>query len=75
MNNILFITKMYVSRFLVATLLTYVYLTNANPSPEGRLEKNSPAFFSDELENADDADDQLEADLNNYQSSVESSQK
>ena len=70
MKNVLFIAQMYVSRFLIATLLTYVYLTNASPSPEGKLEKNSPAFFSEELETADQADEQ-----ENYQDIVESSQE
>jgi len=55
MKRALFITHMYVSRFLVATLLTYVYLANACPSCEGKLEKNSPAFFAQEVEQADEA--------------------
>ena len=71
MKNVLFITHMYVSRFLVATLLTYVYLTNASPSHEGRLEKNSPAFFSEELETADESDEQAENHLDIVESTQE----
>lgn len=57
MNKLLFIIRMYVSRFLVVTLLMYVYLANACPSCEGTLKKTSPAFFAEEIENADEAQD------------------
>lgn len=58
MESLFFIVRMYVSKVLVAVLLTYVYLNNASPSLEGKLEKSSPAFFAQELESADDAEDQ-----------------
>jgi hypothetical protein len=74
MKNVLFITHMYVSRFLVATLLAYVYLANANPSGEGRLEKNSPVFFSQELDVLDQVIDQEEEE-DNYQDIRESIQE
>lgn len=40
---------------MIATLLTYVYVVTACPSCEGKLEKGSPAFFAQEIEEADDA--------------------
>lgn len=75
MKNILFITRMYVSKVLIATLLTYVYLTNSSPSCEGRLEKNSPAFFSEELETADEAQEELGKELADNQKTLESNQE
>lgn len=63
MKTILFIARRYISRILIATVLTYVYLTNASPSCEGKLEKNSPAFFAQEIESANEADDQTNSEL------------
>lgn len=75
MKKALFITHMYVSRFLVATLLTYVYLANACPSCDGKLEKSAPAFFAKEVEEADDAITESEESSEKKQEVIEASQE
>jgi hypothetical protein len=55
MNTVFFVAYRYFSRLMVATLCTYAYLAHTKPSPEGMLDKQSPAFFQAELEDAIEA--------------------
>lgn len=56
MNTFFFIARRYISTFLMITMFTYVYIINTCPSCEGVLKKDSPAFFAEELEEANDAE-------------------
>lgn len=49
MNKVFYITKLYITRILLITGLTYAY-THAYPCNADRIEKDSPAFFEDALQ-------------------------
>jgi len=48
MNTTFYVLHMYVTRILLVTGLAYAFLTHGCPTCQGRLESNSPTFFSDE---------------------------
>lgn len=75
MENIFFVARMYISRFLIAIVLTYVYVTNTSPSNEGKLTKNSPAFFSEDVENATAIDEQGSASDEEHADAAEANQE
>lgn len=48
MNKIVYIIHQYVTKILLVPLLAYAFLTHGCPTCQYRLEANSPAFFTQE---------------------------